>query len=264
MLKSKAVIVRNPEGHHKDMQPKLLPANIVQQLRSIVSPASGKKGSWMQYLDDIKLSEIYRMFKQGKSARKIAAKIQDDWGMYEDVRVQNLIPALSTFRKEALGEIYDLPDIHFEDRKNEVLSSIDSLRKKGGDAVKGIDALAALADVILIERGRIESRVAHESITGKFDSYLSRDLSGYANLLEIMMAMQQKLGLIDFKNANTHITHLSFNAAIQSLPEGTARLAKAADMFMQRIKELPTKKLVMQADRSYGVDESEVDDDLSL
>lgn len=247
-------LVTDPSGAVKREQPKLLPQPFVQQLRNIVAPEKGKKGSWMKLLNDVQLGEIYTMLRSGKSARKVAAHIQEKWNLFEDVRVQNLVPAIINFRREALGDIWDLPDFHYEESKADALAVINALRQKGGDAVKNIDALSMLADVILLERGRIEVRHANEQITGKVDSALSKDVSQFASLLDIMAAMQHKLGLLDYKLQPSANNQLGFNAALEGLPEGTARLAQAAQSFMKAVQDLPTRTLVQRPDGSYAVE----------
>ena len=254
--KFKAVVL-DPQGAVKKEQPKLLPQPFVNQLRSIVSSKDGKRASWMQFLDDTKLSEIYRLFKLGKSAIAVARKVQDEWHLFEDVRVKNLVPALTAFRREALGDIYDLPDFHYETKKQDALSVINALRKQGGDAVKGIDALAMLADVILLERGRLESRYAQEEITGEVDKGLTRDIQSFSTLLDTMAAMQHKLGLINYQTQPSATLHMQFNTSLEALPDGTVNLAKAAQVYMEKIKQLPSRQLVLRPDGSYAVSEEE-------
>ena len=244
----------------KNKQPPntLLPAEIRKRLREIVCPP-GVKGSWMQHLDDKQLSEIYMMLRSGKSATFVAKHVQDEWHVFEDIRTKNLSIAITNFRREALGEIYDLPDYVYEEKRQEALEQLTALRAKGTDVVKKIDAIGALADLVILERSRIEMRFSTEQITGNTDGKLSNDVQGLAQMLDTLAALQVKVGILDYKAQPQVIQHqIGFQGALASLPDGGVRLTQAANVFLDKIGSLPTKQLVQKPDGTFGVE----DDDL--
>ena len=233
---------------------KLLPEVIRNKLREIVCP-KGVKGSWMQHLDDVQLAEVYMLLRSGKSALFVAKHIQDKWHIFEDIRTKNLTVAITHFRKEALGELYDLPDYVYEEKKQDALSQLTQLRAKGTDVVKKLDAIGALADLVILERSRIEMRFASEQISGITDNRLSSDIQGLTGMLDTLASLQVKVGILDYKVQPNVIQHqIGFQGTLAALPDGGVRLTQAANVFLDKIRTLPTKQLVQRPDGSFGVD----------
>lgn len=231
----------------------LLPETIRNKLRSLVAPV-GHKGSWMQHLTDLQLSEIYLMLRSGKPATHVVKYVQESWNIMTGAKINNLTVAVINFRREALGDIYDLPEETFEKSRSDALSKLETYRKSGRDIVKKLDAVAAMADLVALEQTRLEIRFQNEQVNGTPDKALSKDISTYATLLTSLVDMQVKTGILDYKVQPTAILHQhSFNGSLAALPDGGSRLAVAGDVFLKRLSELPARQLTQLPDGTYGV-----------
>jgi len=180
----------------------LTPPFEIQRMRGIVQP-KGKKGTWLRFLSDKRLCEVYYRLKSGQSAHSIAIAVKRDWGLKRNSKTESLARAIRAFKSKALRELdtgkYASPDKKKESKRAKQF--LNRLKDK-------VDGLKYMADLIQIQMERIKHSFEQES-GGLVSVHLDDAVKVLFNGIEKYVKLQIQLGVLDAKpeELRLHLQH---------------------------------------------------------
>lgn len=169
----------------------LTPKGKIQQLRDIVQPR-GKKGTWLRFLNDNRLCEVYYRLKSGQPAYKIARIAQERWGIKREAKTESMSRAVRAFKDKALADL-DSGKYHSTEKKKGSKRARQFLKNLN----KKIDGMVYMAELIQIQMERVKAFYSGESEMpiGQAEESVKVLFNG----IEKYVKLQIQLGVLDSK-----------------------------------------------------------------
>jgi len=227
-------------------------------MREVVQPA-GRRGTWLRFLNDQMLAEVYWRLKSGQSALKIVKIAQKDWGLMKESENRSLIRALRTFRTKMLGKV----QVEALTGPAEQAKDAAWLMEKGKNSAARLDGMGMYQWAIEVQAGRVQALQQREidGVPLKFTDTAVRLLK---EMLDGCLGFQVRLGMLDHKpsSATINIKH-QFDGVVRDILPDEDKATKMVDgmkSFLESaIKEAVPMKLL--SDGSYQADGGNGDDD---
>ena len=225
--------------------------SLTKTMREIVQPA-GRRGTWLRFLNDQMLAEVYWRLRSGQSALHIVKIAQKDWGLMRESENRSLIRAVRTFRKRMMGKV----QVEALTGPKEQAEDAKWLMEKGKTKAAKLDGMGMLQWTIEVQAGRVQALQQREldGIPLKFTDTAVRLLK---ELLVDYLGFQVKLGVLDHKpsSATINIKH-QFDGIMRDILPDEDKATKMVDgmgSFLKRaINEAVPMKLL--PDGSYKAD----------
>jgi len=205
---------------------------LIRTLRQSVKPP-GKKGTWMNMLNDSQLVEVYYRLQAGKPAYAIVKIAQNEWGIKRDADAKSMARSVREFRDRTLGEIGALAS-GVATHSVEMCKTLANKAKRIGDK---IDVLGRMAWLIEIQSERIELLHTAEKKSLPF-KHTETAVRALGELLGQYVKIQIDLGLIQRQpdEFNLHVQH-SFSKIQAGLGGQGPAAANALGKFLAWAEE---------------------------
>lgn len=226
------------------VQAGLSDVKLISTLRLTVKPP-GKKGTWLQLLNDRQLLGMYYRMQAGKTPTELARLAQNDWGIKRQADFKSMARGVREFRDRTLGEV----SLVGSDGTKQAIELSQSLLKKARAATEKIDALGVLGRAINIQAARIEALHEAElrSLPFKHTDGAMRTLG---ELIGLYVKLQIDLGLIQ---AQPHEFNLSVQHSFTKIQDGLEGKGPAAANALGRFLQWAEKESVhMKLDPDTG------------
>lgn len=140
-------------------------------------------------LGEEKVTAINKLLLKDEQLIDVARFIQNDLGAYKDVADQSLVKQLRRYKTEVLLASPQAKDASLEsetDKQRSVL--LEALEER-------VDVVAALNELIIIQRSRVMAVVQKEEKVGMPFSWLTKDISELKSLITTLADLEFDLGL---------------------------------------------------------------------
>jgi hypothetical protein len=210
-----------------------IPTAVMKRLRDAVAPP-GKRGTWLRYLDDNRLAEVFIQLQSGTAAQHIATVAQREWGIKPQAQTKSLARAVRAFRDKVVGEIQKLPTK--TDRDKEVAKKLKFQAKKVSEE---IEELEEAGWVLLEQKKRIQLFRDKENIAKMGFQATDKAIQVYLQTLELYAKMKINMGLIEPPAAehHLHIKHKFAGLMQHTVGKDGDKVIGALDKFMELVDE---------------------------
>ena len=213
-------------------QVELTSAVILRKLRNIVSPP-GKKGTWMRYLSDLQLAEVYHRLRMRQSPNHICRIAKEDWGVQPKSEIKSMARAVRSLRDVMIGELQADEGRRTEEKKKEVAR----LTAKGKRITVRLDGMKRLAWLINIETDRAKMLYTKEKASMPF-RHTEKTIEMLGGLIETYMRLQIDLGLVESKPQPFQVSVMNqFNAVIGDMKSTGAPIVEATNYFLELLNK---------------------------
>lgn len=228
-------------------------ASLIAKFRVYVQPP-GRRGSWLRYLPDKRLAELYHRLRHGQAPVVLAKVAQEEWNVMKLSDPKSLARAIRDFRNRFVSkaELVDVSQPPNKDKKDAVLV----LRKRGQRIADKLDDLGVLRWAILEHAERYAELREKE---GKLRMPLKMTNPAFKELvsgIERYVRLQMDLGLRDSKPSefNINLKH-KFDGILGNLltGDGTPMLDATAN-FIDKLEE-EVLSMELNSDGSYTITE---------
>jgi len=223
-----------------------LPIAVMRKLRETVAPP-GKRGTWLRYLDDNKLAEVFVQLQAGTACHHIASVAQREWGIKPGSKTQSLARAVRSLRDKMVGEIQKLPIKTTEDK-----DTAKDLKTQAARVSNGLNELEETAWTAMEQKKRIQLFRTKEDLAKMGFQATDKAIQVYLQILEAYAKMKINLGLIEPPTSefNLNVKH-KFAGLMQHTvgPDGE-KMVTALDRFMELVDE-KSLALVQNKDGSF-------------
>ena len=206
---------------------------LLKKLRTAVAPP-GKKGSWLKFLNDAQLLEVFYRLQQGQPAHGLVLMAQKEWRIKPNSQTNSLARSLRKFRKDVVGEIMDA-DLNTEAKKEEA----KALTKRGRKVSEQIDALELQAQALTLWWERIQLIYTKEKKDNSFFKFADASLKGFTEACEKFVTQQMKLGLLESqpRRVQLDVSHNFQGLMAHTIREDKPKVLAAANRFMELAQE---------------------------
>lgn len=226
-------------------------ASLIAKFRMYVQPP-GRRGSWLRYLSDKRLAELYHRLRHGQSPVVLSKVAQENWNVMKLSDPKSLARAIRDFRdrfvsKADLVEVSQPPS---KEKKDAVLV----LGKRGQRIADKLDDLGVLRWAILEHAERYAELRTKE---GKLGMPLKMTNPAFKELvygIDRYVRLQMDLGLRDSKPSefNINLKH-KFDGLLGNLLTGDGTpMLDATATFIDKLEE-EVLSLELNADGSYQI-----------
>jgi len=203
------------------------------ELRKIVNPP-GKRGSWLRFLNDSQLAEVFFMLRNGDPPYGVCRYVQKQWGIQVNSSTKSLSRAMTDFRNKAVGEIRKEV---FANRGT--LTDVKKLEKTAEKAFDKINVLDEYAFMVQTQKSRIKALLELESKSIPME-ITDKALANFKDMLDGCVKTAISLGIVDAKpsefnvNIKTQFDKLLGNPEIG---QNTGKLTEACSRFIELLEE---------------------------
>lgn len=222
------------EEYSQDLksQVELTSAAMLHKLRNIVSPP-GKKGTWMRYLSDLQLAEVFHRLRLRQSPNYICKIAQNDWGVQPRSEIKSMARAVRALRNDVIGDLRADEGKRTEEKKKEVAR----LTAKGKRISDRLDGMKRLAWLINIETDRVRMLYSKEKASMPF-RHTEKTIEILADLLDKYMRLQIDLGLVESKPQPFQVAVMNkFTTVIGDMKASGAPIVDATNHFLALLNE---------------------------
>lgn len=223
----------------------------IKMLREAVRPP-GRKGTWLRFLSNDRLVEVWHRLRMGNPAHHIAAIAQKDWGIKKDSKIESLSRAIRAFRDKTVGEI--LADGFDTEERKEM--SRQQLERGKRINIK-LDGMEELAWLISVQRERLEILLEKEKATIPF-KFTDTTVKTLGEQIAKFIEFQIELGLLDAKppELNLNLRHKFAGLMQHTIQPGGAAVLSATGRFLELLDD-NSLTMKLAADGSYELQEDE-------
>ena len=150
---------------------------LIDQLRKL-SCVKNKEKTWIAALGDSQLLEVFHRLQNGETAKSIARRVQQAWGINPGSTIHALSQGVGKFRKRCT---------HLLDAPAPPIQQESEFSDPLGADFDPTDSLAALDFIAHSMRERIIGMIEKEKKTGVKHPYLSRELQALATLQKVIL-----------------------------------------------------------------------------
>lgn len=144
-----------------------------------------KKLHYIMSLPEDKIAEVRQLIrKEGFSNAKIARRIQEEWGFHTDV-----VPATLTKAIQRYGKHMDKAALEHGLEKAGLLSRV-------ADVTDKIDVIEEMADMALIQKGRVMKLYGKEAESPLLLGQVSAEIMKYHTILKDLAGVQLETGML--------------------------------------------------------------------
>lgn len=205
---------------------------LVRTLRQAVKPP-GKKGTWLNLLNDLQLTEVYYRLQMGKPAYAIVKIAKEEWGVKRESDSKSMAREVRKFRDRALGEIASVGS----SGTPQATEIVQSLAKKAKLVSEKVDALDMFGWLINLQAARIELLHAAEKRSLPF-KHTDGAVRNLGDMLGQYVKMQIDLGLIQQQPQEYNLqVQYSFSKIQEGLNGKGPQAANALGRFLQWAEE---------------------------
>lgn len=207
---------------------KLAGKSLIKKLREVVQPP-GKKGTWMRYLTDEQLAEVYYRLRAGQRPATISRIAQDEWHLMKQSARGDLSRIVIRFRNKVLNDV-DVALAKGQVEKEE----IKALVKKAKHILDKLDTLGRYRWVIDVQTKRIAASVKREQERDEEVPQTDQSIRILGELLKELIKLEIELGLKDsVPNEVLRGMKQAFDEVVKKIPDGGMRMGAAALQFLE-------------------------------
>lgn len=179
-------IIKTPKDFSEVINPEKL-----KTLKNAADP-NGQKGSWMKFLSDRQLAEVYFRLCKGEAPHSIVKMCQREWKIFPKSQTSSLARTLRKFKSEVVGEIrQDVLDSGGSSR------DADKAESMATSVAKKIDALKEYAWLISKQKTRIELMITAEGGVKLPYEFTDKAMKNFKEMLDGYAALCFRLGVMD-------------------------------------------------------------------
>jgi hypothetical protein len=207
---------------------------LIRKLRHIVRPP-GKKGTWLRFLSDRQLAEVYQRLKQGQSIYSITRIAQSHCSSQRNSSIKSLSRAVRQFREAALGDLAPIPA--GRGKQKDKKDAVKVLRQRGARIQKKLDGLGRLRWLIDKQTDRLEDLM---SLEGPIPfKQTERTVKELGILIENYMKIQMELGLVETKPSELHLLmHHRFHGLLEhTVKDGGQKMIEASNRLLEMAEQ---------------------------
>jgi len=230
-------------------------ASLIRKLRGIVEP-EGKRGSWMRFMSDKQLLEVYHRLKLNHGIGHIVRIVQKEWKICPESAPQNLRKAVKKFRDKTVGLIRAYERSSTTTERKEFAAKEE---KRATEIMKKIDGMEELAWLIQVQKWRIKQIVRIEKENKEFAKLADQAIAQQRENINAWMTHAEVLGLIDRKpNKWNFELKAQFDGILDTVVRDDGnKLIQAANRFLEMAKEKAiTMKKVSEGEYEYDAENS--------
>jgi hypothetical protein len=233
-----------------------LPTAVMRKLRESVAPP-GKRGTWLRYLDDERLAEVFVQLQGGTSCHHIASIAQKEWGIKTASKTQSLARAVRKLKDQMVPELAKVPMRNKEEK--------EVAKELKGKALKISDKLNELEETgwaAMEQKKRIKLFRDKEEVAKMGFAATDKAIQVFIQILEVYAKMKINLGLIEPPNSefNVNVKHKFAGLMQHTVGQDGAKVVSALDRFVELVDE-KSLALTQNAQGSFEYEmPKEVDD----
>ena len=211
----------------------IIPIAVMRKLREAVAPP-GKRGTWLRYLDDNRLAEVFVQLQSGTAAHHIASIAQREWGIKPESKTESLARSVRTFKDKVIGEIQKLPI-----RKPEDKEARDKLVSQADKVAGMLNELEEMGWVLREQKTRIVLFREKEDQARIGFAATDKAIQIFKELLSEYSKMKVNLGLTEppASEFNLNIKHRFDGLMKHTIGEDGEKVVSALDRFMELAEE---------------------------
>jgi hypothetical protein len=210
-----------------------IPNRILRKLRESVAPP-GKRGTWLRYLDDDRLAEVFVRLQSGTSCHHIASVAQKEWGIKPSSKTQSLARAVRQLKDKMIGDLEKLPVRNEKEKETQ-----KELKGKAAKVSAKINELEETGWVAMEQRKRIQLFRNKEDVAKMGFAATDKAIQVYLQILELYAKMKINLGLIEPPNSefNVNVKHKFAGLMQHTVGSDGAKVVSALDRFVELVDE---------------------------
>lgn len=223
----------------------------IRELREIVKPP-GRKGVWLQKLNDRQLAEVYQRLRMGQSAHMIVRICQNDWKVMRNSTIDSMARAVVAFRKKALPELKGWAKKMSEEQKRQS----HQWQTRAKKMKKSFDAVAAMIWLASIQWERMVELREREKQVRLPMKQTDRAGKEFRETLKELLNVQIRLGILESKPEELHLlVKQKFDGMMQVIKDssgGSQAMLTATRQLMEGLEE-EAITLKVNEDGAYSV-----------
>jgi hypothetical protein len=236
-----------------------IPQETIAYLRESVPPKSTFK-SWMCFLDDYQLGDVFLRLQRGDTHRDIITYCKIDFGIRSTLRIKDMLPDLVTFKSKIFGMKSIIEDKNvleaYPEKTTIITKTIEGLAKK----LNGMDKLAWLIE----EQSKRVSRLLTMEAKGLPLAITNDTIQILGKLLDKYVGRQIETGMLKAEPVKLDISiRDKFSSVVGHFSDDGTKVVEMTHKFL----ELAEKRAITMAvdqDGSYRIDDGNTKTDNTI